>query len=252
MIPKILHYVWVGPRSMPDEDHKRVEAWRVRLPDWTFSFWGNNDVDFESPYLREAFAVRAWNRVSDYTRMAALAQFGGVYLDTDVEVVRDLEPLLQHHAFLGCQNGGEEPDEIVNGAVLGAEPGHWLPRTIRTYFDEKLSGRADLGAFSGPGLLTQVLREHGLQSYVDDPIDVDGVTVMPKRYFYPYGWRETFSDAVITSDTFAIHHWAATWVRKPTFRFRARRKALDLSCRLMPALALRIARATAGGGNKTG
>src|SRR5664279_4230771 len=154
MIPKIIHYVWVGPNAIPDADRQRIEQWREMLPTWEIRAWGNRDVDFSSPYLRGAFAVRAWNRVSDYTRMDALTRFGGVYLDTDIDLIRPLEPLLDREAFLGFQVGDERPEELVNGAVFGAEPNHWLAASIRSYLNERLDGRTDVKAFTGPGLLT--------------------------------------------------------------------------------------------------
>lgn len=242
MIPRVIHYVWVGPKPLPDADRRRVDAWRRMLPSWEFRFWGNDNIDFSPRYLREAFAVRAWNRVSDYVRMSVLAQHGGVYLDTDVDLIRPLDPLLDRGAFLGFQAGEEWAHEMVNGAVFGAVPGHWLPREALSHFNEQLSGRRDTGAYSGPGLLTEILGKHGLRSYSDQPVTVDQVTVFPKRYFYPYSWNETYSDEILTPDTFAVHRWALSWVRKRTIRTHLRRAMLDHFCRFAPDLALHVAR----------
>lgn len=241
MIPSIVHYVWVGPKKIPDEDLQRIEGWRKQLPNWEIRAWGNENVDFSSRYLRQAYSVRAWNRVSDYTRMDALARFGGVYLDVDVDLIKSLDPLLSLEAFAGFQAGDELPEEMVNGAILGAEPNHWLPTSIRRYFNERLDGRANLGSFSGPGLLTQVLRERGLGRYSDSPLDVDGVTLFPKRYFYPYSWKEVYSESVIMEDTYAVHRWAETWVA-PGLRARGRRKLLALASYLAPELSLQLSR----------
>jgi len=241
-IPKIVHYVWVGPRALPQEEQRRVAKWRELLPDWEFRLWDNDALDFSSPYLRMTFAVRAWSRISDYIRMDALTKFGGVYLDSDVELVRPLDPLLDRAAFLGFQAGDEMSWEMVNGAVFGAQRGHWLPRLIRTMFDEKFDGRVDVGARSGPGLLTEILREHGLSGYSDTPVDVKDVTIFPKRYFYPYNWEEAYSPAVITPDTFAVHHWARSWVKSQSeIKARIRRAALKLFARVAPEYALRSA-----------
>jgi mannosyltransferase OCH1-like enzyme len=77
---------------MPEEDRRRVKAWRRFLPDWEFREWNNDNIEFSSSYLSSAYAARGWNRVSDYTRMDALVRFGGVYLDTDVDVLRSFDP----------------------------------------------------------------------------------------------------------------------------------------------------------------
>jgi hypothetical protein len=238
MIPKILHYIWVGPAPMPEEDKRRVETWRAFFPGWEIRAWNNDDLDFTSSYLRQAYEARAWNRVSDYVRMDALVRFGGVYLDTDVDVLRSFEPLLNADAFLGFQLGDEAPEYLVNGAVFGAVPGHWLPAAIRREFNENMDGRDDVGPDSGPGILTRMLRARGLKSYSDEPIEVDGVVIYPRRYFYPYFMGEDLSDAAVTPDTFAIHRWAFTWNPKPSLKRRMLRR-LE---RHAPVLATKIAR----------
>jgi hypothetical protein len=227
MIPKIIHYVWVGPKPLPEIDRQRIEAWRTMLPDWTIMAWTNDTMTSSSKYVRYAFSVGAWNRVSDYMRMDALCRFGGIYLDTDVELVKSPEALLGDHAFLGFQRK-DSSAEAVNGAIFGAEQGHWLPME-----DEEMDGRTDVGAYSGPGLLTELLRENGLGDYADEPIKVRDVSVYPTRYFYPYAWDETFRPEVIVPDTVAIHWWAETWVVNP-------RKRRPLKQRLLRKLAGRF------------
>lgn len=243
-IPKIIHYVWVGPRELPDGDKRRVEEWRKLLPDWEIRAWGNEEVDHGSRYLQQAYSVKAWNRVSDYTRMDALTRFGGVYLDTDVDILKPFDPLLGNQAFLGFQVSDEKiTTSIVNGAVFGARQGHWLPTEIRRRFNEEMDGRADMGAFSGPGLLTKILRERGLTGYADAPIEIDHVTIYPKRFFYPYSWQETFSPDVVTDDTYAVHLWADSWVAKsPSLKSRFKRQSLNALRKYFPGLTSAVSR----------
>lgn len=208
-IPRILHYVWVGPKPIPAQVEAIVAQWRQVMPDYEVRSWTNADLDFSIPYIRDAMAARAWNRVSDYVRMTALRQHGGIYLDTDVEVVRSFDPLLHHGCFLGFQLE-EHDSNLVNGAVLGARAGHWLPTEAGRALD-RMNGAENVGSFSGPGLLTQLLRQHGLAGYVPEGCDIEGVFVCPKAYFYPYSWEETFDPSMVTDETFAIHHWDNTW-----------------------------------------
>jgi len=250
-IPKIIHYVWVGPKPLPEEDRRRVEQWRTVLPDWDFRFWNNDTVNFGSRYLAQAYSVRAWNRVSDYTRMDALTRFGGIYLDTDMDLHRPFDPLLDQPAFLGFQMGDERPDVMVNGAVFATEPGHWLPAGIKHVFDTQLDGRTNIGAYAGPGLITKVLRDNGLKGYSDEVVHVRDVAVYPKRYFYPYSWLEEYSPDVVTPDTFAVHRWAETWVPKnPSFGTRLRRLWTRQLAWYLPATALRSARSAARRGSQ--
>jgi mannosyltransferase OCH1-like enzyme len=222
-----------------------VDQWHSLLPDWEIRAWSNENVDFQSPYLRQAYAVRAWNRVSDYARMDALARFGGVYLDTDVDLVRSLEPLRDRCCFLGFQAGDEAPGALVNGAVFGAVAGHWLPTALRKYLNEELDGRTNTGAFSGPGLITRTLRKHGLKSYSDEVVLVKDVTIFPKRYFYPYSWKERYSEDVIGPDTFAVHRWAESWAVRRSFRWRLRRGLLSMFAWTALPLALSVSRVAA-------
>ena len=178
--------------------------------------------------------------------MDTLARFGGVYLDTDFDVLRPVDPFIECRAFLGFQAGDELPGELINGGLFGAEAGHWLPTSIRDYLNERLDGRVDLNSFTGPGLVTQMLRERGLEGYSDEPIEVAGVTLLPKRFFYPYSWKESYSEDVITPDTYAVHRWAATWVDDdPSFERRLRRSVLDQCAQHTPKLALALSRLVA-------
>jgi hypothetical protein len=242
VIPKIVHYVWVGPDLLPQADSQRIQNWRKMLPDWEFRAWENDNLNFSSVYLRMAYAVRAWNRVSDYTRMDALFRFGGVYLDTDVDLLRSLDSLLDREAFLGFQTDDNRAQDLVNGAVFGARSGHWLPGSIRDYFNKNLDGRDALNSFSGPGLITLLLRQSGLPGYSDEPLNVADITIFPKRYFYPYSWLETYSNDAVTPDTYAVHRWSGTWKSRPSIRAKIRSVFFNRLARYAPESAFRFSR----------
>lgn len=181
------------------------------MPDWQIRHWGNDQILPTVPFLRQAASVHAWNRISDYLRMTALAETGGIYLDTDVDLIKPLDSLAEDDcAFLGAQETSSTSSNLFNGGVLGSPPGHWLPRTCRRLL-EQLDGRKDLDCYTGPTLLTEVLRERGLDRYPTQPYAIDGVRVFPVAYFYPYHWTERFDADCITQDTYAVHRWAHSW-----------------------------------------
>jgi mannosyltransferase OCH1-like enzyme len=210
MIPKIIHYVWVGPKSVP---RKFLDSWISLCPGYKFVFWNEDNIDFSHPFVRSAYAVGAWNRVANFVRANALATYGGFYLDTDIELRRPLDDFRDRECFLGFQ----VPDILitccVNNAIMGARPGHWLMREVCRRLTADFDGWRYVGDESGPGLVTKLLVEHGLESYRDDaPQTVDNVTIYPVRFFYPHKYGAEFTEDCVTADSYAVHYWAASWV----------------------------------------
>ena len=208
-IPKVLHYVWAGPVPLPDQHRRYIEGWRRVMPDWRIVAWTDADIDWSVRYLQQAYATFGWNRVSNYLRMHALHTQGGFYLDTDIELLKPLDPLRGEPAVLGFQVV-EPSASWVNGAVFGAEPGHpFVGRLLRVL--EEMPGWRRMGDAHGPGLITRLLKEEGLSRYTGSPQRVAGVTLMPVDRFYPYHWTEVFTPACVTPDTVAVHHWEHGW-----------------------------------------
>ena len=210
VIPKIVHYVWVGPRPFPADAQARVDAWRRLLPDYQFMLWDEQSIDFTPRFVRQAYGVGAYNRVANYARMAALNQFGGVYMDHDVELLKSYGPMLEDGFFAGFQTMDAEAIDIVNNAVVGSVPGHPIVRAVLAALDER-NGADEVGSGTGPGMLSAVLRTYGPIAPQSEPLAFHGAKLYPPRYFYPYEWFEEFSPDCVTPDTFAVHYWAALW-----------------------------------------
>ncbi|WP_144185129.1 glycosyltransferase [Elioraea rosea] len=215
IIPKIIHYVWCGPRPMPKAHRAFVEGWKRMLPGWTFMEWNDATIDFSSNWLCSAYVARKFNVVSDFVRMQVLLRHGGVYLDTDVELLKPLDPLLTEPAFLGIQTTGPSLDWL-NGTVIGAPPGHRLIERVLDYLEHAMVPTWNYDAFTGPGLLTQtVLRERLAPEPMRDVLQRHPeLTLFPTRWFYPYPWDGTYDPSCVTPDTVAVHHWEASWSGK--------------------------------------
>jgi mannosyltransferase OCH1-like enzyme len=242
MIPKTLHYVWVGPKSVPDPVKRLVDGWHRLNPDYDIILWNEDNIDFSFRFLQAAYGMRAWNRVSDFVRMWVLLRQGGIYLDTDIELRRPLDDLLDNRCFMGFQLQEKHPD-WVNGAVLGAVPGHWFVNRLHRYFVDQMHGWEEVGSFYGPGLITKLLLETGLQSYSDEPQMVRDIALYPTRWFYPYSWTESFSEDRVTPDTYAIHYWEETWKKRRSISARLSRLMLKTSAQVSPQLASLYTRA---------
>ena len=135
MIPKIIHYCWFGGASTPPELQKCLDTWKTKLSDYTIICWNENNCSFlENDFVKQAYAERKWAFVSDFYRLKALYDVGGIYLDTDVMVHKDFDSLLNHSAFLGFNY-----DCTVGTAVIGAEPNNkFIGEVLQMYYATKL------------------------------------------------------------------------------------------------------------------
>lgn len=212
MIPGKIHYCWYGDRPMPDAHRRFVDGWRELMPGFEFVFWNEENSPMSEPYLEQAHANRRWVNLSNFIRLYSVYNHGGIYLDTDVEMVRSFVPLLgQSRCFFGYQIASRAPAEnSVNNAVYGAEKHHpFVGRqldAIRVLYDG-----LETECLSGPHLTTFMLRGSGFLDSEPAGENELGLTVFPFDYFYPYSWLESFDPACVTENTYAIHHWAGLW-----------------------------------------
>ncbi|MFQ7081030.1 glycosyltransferase family 32 protein [Sellimonas intestinalis] len=116
-IPKIIHYCWFGPNPIPKNEQIYIENWQVKLPEYRFVFWNEESFDVQSVrYVKQAYDQGKYAFVSDYVRIYALNKYGGIYLDTDVEVLKDFSPFLDHNTFLGFENR-----TMVGTGIIGTQ-----------------------------------------------------------------------------------------------------------------------------------
>ena len=133
MIPKIIHYVWVGGNPKPKNIQRCMKTWTKHLQDYQIIEWNEDDFDIhENKYVEQAYQAKKWAFVSDYIRAKAVYEMGGIYMDTDVLVLDDLHDLLNNRAFVGFEN-----KENPFTAVFGAEKGHPLIKDMLSYYDDR-------------------------------------------------------------------------------------------------------------------
>lgn len=186
-----------------------MDSWSRLLPDYEIIEWNENNIPIDHKYIAEALKLELWSKVSNFVRLFALFTEGGVYLDTDFEIIKSIDPLLSNECFLGFQR--IEPHVgWANNGILGATKGHrflqlCMERTQEIFYDQN-------HFILSPWLTTMILRELGLNEYGLQTIE--GVTIYPKEYFYPYSWFESFTPECLTENTYAIHHWEGSWLKK--------------------------------------
>jgi mannosyltransferase OCH1-like enzyme len=179
------------------------------MPDYQVKEWNETNSLLDSPYSQTAYANQLWSKLSNLVRLQALHAEGGIYLDTDVELIKDFSPLLHDKCFVGFQQEEEHVD-WVNNAILGARPGHHF---LQRCMDMTIKWFEDEGEFCrSPMVTTAVLKGLGLGAYGLQ--EVSEVIVYPVEYFYPYPWFGKFAPDCIRENTYCVHYWEGTWRKK--------------------------------------
>lgn len=213
MIPKTIHYCWFGGNPLPELAKKCIESWKKYCPDYEIIEWNETNYDVNKcAYMKEAYQSKKWSFVSDYARFDIIYNHGGIYLDTDVEIIRSLDGFLENRVFMGF-----ESENYVNpGLIIGGEKGsreiecimHWY----ETHHFMKESGEIDLTAI--PAIVTKILDGMGLRKEQSVQLLNGALTIYPKDYFCPMDYYT--GDIVITENTHTIHHYCASWLNDRT------------------------------------
>lgn len=213
MIPKKIHYIWFGENPLSPLAKKCIASWRKYMPDYEIVRWDESNFDVQScDYAREAYEAKKWAFVSDYARFEILYKYGGIYLDTDVELVRSLEPILKRGPYMGFEVDYCEGNEgrVAAGLGLAANPGLGLYKTILdSYKKDHFSlpdGSQDLTTVVTR--VTRILREQGLQN-APGIQNVAGVRIYPTEYFCP---KDPLTLRLnLTKNSYSIHHYDGSW-----------------------------------------
>lgn len=215
MIPKIIHYCWFGNNPISTKHQSFIDGWKDKLIDYNFKLWNESNTPMSLSYLKKAYKNKNWANISNYVRLYAIYQEGGIYLDTDIEVLKSFDDLLNQRCFLGFEVDQVEANHAINNAVIGAIPKHPVIGEIMDKLLQEFDG-TEQAHLSSPVLTTRILRDKGLNSYGDQYLD--DVHLYPKEYFYPFAWNEQFSPECIQDNTYCVHFMDMSW-KKPAQNF---------------------------------
>lgn len=213
MIPKIIHYCWYGRGEMSPELKMCMESWTRLLPDYEWKLWNEDNLPPGSDFLKLMFKYRKFALISDYIRFYALYHEGGLYFDTDIEVVKNFDSLLREKCFLGFQQESLSGHPL-NAAVCGAVPRHPYMRDCLAMFLRECYRKVK--PYIGPTVVSEVAKKWGLAEYGEQYLG--DVKIFPKEVFYPYHWEEDFYPECVTESTMCIHRWQKSWERKRDFK----------------------------------
>lgn len=207
-IPKKLHYMWLGDKEIPDNLKRYIEGWHEKCPDYEIIKWDESNYDITcNDYMYEAYKSKAWGFVPDYARLDIVYKEGGIYLDTDIELLKNYDCLLYDDCFMGA--GGN--DQINLGSGFGAVKGHYLIGQMRDFYNDKhfINPDGSLNKLPCHHYQAPVFRANGFE-VANKYQKKDGIVIYPASVLSPTGTAMTadfFSDK-----TLSIHHTELSWI----------------------------------------
>jgi len=216
MTPKTIHYCWFSPQSleaqlghnnMPQQALNCIVSWHKYMPNWEYKLWNEDNFDISStPYTKEAYEAGKMAFVSDYVRLWVLEQYGGIYLDTDVEVFKSFEPLLTNHAFVGFEGSKRKP---IGTCVMASEAhGKWITEMLNAYSGRHFilpDGTMDMR--TNVQFITGIMAANGFRQDGTEQ-DYKDLHIFPVDYFSP---RHTTGEYIRTENTYCEHKGLASW-----------------------------------------
>jgi len=227
MIPKVIHYCWFGPNELPNSAKTYMQTWKKHLPEFEIKLWNENNFDINIyPYAKDAYQDGKFAFVADVCRAHALYYEGGVYLDTDVEVLKAFDPFLKHTAFAGFEVStldivSKTKDIHTQMGVIGSKPyATWIKQVLSSFEYLQYDKSKPITINS---IVDSIIIENGFELKDKFQFVEDYLCLYPSVYFIAKDYQTGVIR--ISNATFCIHHYDATWLR---FNVRAKAKLKHL------------------------
>lgn len=206
-IPKIVHYCWFGNNEMPDIEKKCIESWKVNLDGYKFMVWNEDTFDINSvKFVKEAYDNKKYAFVSDYVRMYALYKYGGIYLDTDIEVLTNLDIFMEGQGFLGFEN-----QTNVGTGVMAFKKEHEICRRMIEHYNNStfIDENGNFDTITNVKILANILEGEGLERENKEQ-EILGVKIYTRNIFFPKKMKDgTFRTS---NETVTIHYFSGSWL----------------------------------------
>ncbi|MGZ5017291.1 MAG: glycosyltransferase [Methylobacter sp.] len=209
MIPRVFHQIWINKINpeLPEKFRAYRDGWLALHPDWEYKLWNLDNLDFTPKRMDILNSAQNYAQMADILRYEILLRYGGVYLDTDFECLRNIDPILVGVKNFSCSEDGRS----ISIGIIGAEPNSIYMERCLSALPERV-GITTTSDETGPGLFTQVLLGGGLAS---------DFTLFPRAWFYPYHYDEPHRANERFPEAYAVHRWACSW-GNPDKRFSTR------------------------------
>lgn len=228
MIPKKIHYCWFGNQPMSKTIQKCVESWKIHLPDFELILWNETNSDLSHPFAQQALKDKKWAFVSDYVRLKVLSEQGGIYLDTDMLVLKDFSELLKYQCFVGL-----ESKKYISCGVVAAQKNHpYILNCLQYYNNVDISKSNNYKDLIIPKIFTSVFKT-AYKTELLNAKQYDDILILDVNYFYAYPnpdpkKRKQDDDYLkyITEESYAVHLWERSWKGYNEFQLIHQRRFL--------------------------
>lgn len=210
MIPKVIHYCWFGGSELPDIVKDCINSWKKYCPDYEIKQWDESNYDVnKNEYTRAAYANKKWAFLTDYVRLDILYNEGGIYMDTDVKLIKSITPLVNKGAFMSFEKVGR----VNTGVGFACEPGNPVVKENKQYYESHnfVDKNGNFNTEICVKITTQILIKHGLK-YTDNVTQkLDNITIYSSDYFSPK--KMGTEKITLTENTYGIHLFASSWYK---------------------------------------
>jgi len=223
-IDKIIHYCWFGNNPKSDSVLTYIEGWKRKLPEYKIIEWNESNFNINiCKYVREAYEAEKYAFVSDYARLYALYKYGGIYLDTDVEVCKNLEPILNSEKLTF---GFEELEFIATSTIVAPKFSSFINFFMESYHDRDfIKSDGNIDETTNVQVVTKMLQEIGLRKSGENQkleFDKEEINILEQVYFSPFDYINFENKS--TPDTYTIHHFSHSWADINSIRRRKLKK----------------------------
>lgn len=210
MIPKIIHYCWFGRGEMPQLSKECIASWHKHMPDWEYKLWNEDNFDVNlTSYTKEAYEAKKYAFVSDYVRLLALYDEGGLYLDVDFMVYKPFDDLLHWKAFAGFEGSKHSP--LMMGVVASEPRGEWVKEQLDGYQGRHfLNEDGTLDLTTNVKFVTETMKLNGFVTNGQEQ-DYKDLHVLPVDYFCP---KQTTGEYFRTSNTYCESVGVSSWAKQ--------------------------------------
>lgn len=220
IIPKVIHYCWFGGKRKPKLVRDCIKSWKKYLPEYEIIEWNESNSDLSHPFVKEAYRLKKWAFVADYIRLKILYDKGGIYLDTDMMLLKSINDFINNECFLGA-----EQDDIISCGIIGAsKQNHFIEKCLKSYECINYDNPIVWNDFVITLKITDIFRiEYNFNEDFDKLIKFNNITIFPITVFYPFPF--TKKDDIINykkyiqEESYAVHLWVGSWIVYNEFKF---------------------------------